>query len=91
MSARLLREWQTYAAIEPFGQPAAFWRTGLTVATLANVNRRKKTDKSYGPEDFMPRSMVEQSERGSSDIGQQTLRVFEDLAELKKHGEQTGP
>ncbi len=87
MSARLLREWQMYCEIEPFGPPADFWRTGLAVATLANVNRRKKTDKSYAPEDFMPRSMVEQRERSPSDIGQQALRTFQDLAEMNTHGQ----
>lgn len=44
-----------YAQVEPFGEPAAFWRSGMLASVLANVNRTKKGKKAYKPEDFMPK------------------------------------
>jgi hypothetical protein len=57
MSARLFAEWQAYFSIEPFGPPAAFWRTGMAASIMANVNRTKKSQRAFQPEDFMPESM----------------------------------
>ena len=42
-----------YYSIEPFGEHAAFWRAGQIAATIANVNRSKRT-RAYKAEDFMP-------------------------------------
>lgn len=41
--------------MEPFGEEAAFWRSGMLAALLANVNRDPKRRKApYVPADFMP-------------------------------------
>lgn len=58
MSARTLAEWQAYAAVEPFGPPAAWWRAGLLAATLANVHRDPKRKRTpYRVEEFLPELM----------------------------------
>lgn len=59
---------------------------------LANVNRTKKTDKVYSPEDFMPKSMTD---RDPATIdGEQAGRIlaerFRAVAEFQKaqgHGQ----
>lgn len=43
-----------YAAIEPFGEDPAFWRTGIIAATLANIHR-KRGSQPFKPDDFMPK------------------------------------
>ena len=40
--------------IEPFGERAAFIRTGMLCSVIANVNRGKN-DRVLKPEDFIPR------------------------------------
>jgi hypothetical protein len=83
MSGRQLAEWQAYAQLEPFGSPAQFWQAGLIASVLANVNRTKKDQKAFTPEDFMPRSMVEQGEPESpDDVGARIMQTFQSLAEL---------
>lgn len=56
MSARTFTEWQAYCTVEPFGPPAEFFRAGIVAAMLANVHR-KKNQKPFTPEDFMPKSL----------------------------------
>lgn len=83
MSGRQLAEWQAYAQLEPFGAPAQFWQAGLIASVLANVNRTKKDQKAFTPEDFMPRSMVEEPDQ-SDDVGARILQTFQALADLPK-------
>lgn len=59
MSARTFAEWQAYYSIQPFGPRAEYWRAALITSMIANVNR-KKGQKPFVPEDFMPKLMVEQ-------------------------------
>ena len=54
MSGRQFTEWQIYESLEPFGERGHYWRMGQLCATMANVNRAKKSDKVYTAEDFMP-------------------------------------
>lgn len=83
MSGRRLAEWVAYSQLEPFGPPAQFWQAGLLASVLANVNRTKKDQKAFTPEDFMPRSMVEEPEQ-SDDGGARILQTFQALADLPK-------
>ena len=55
-----IAEWMAYAQLEPFGEQEAFWRSGMTASTIANVNRGKNT-KAFKPEDFMPKIKQKQS------------------------------
>jgi hypothetical protein len=74
-----------YAEIEPFGAPAAFWRAGMITSMQANVNRTKKAQRAYKPEDFMPKTMTqEQDDRGEQDVGAAVTQVFQDLAVLDR-------
>ena len=80
MSARRFAEWQAYANLEPFGPPAEFWQAGLIASMLANVNRAKKTDRAYTPEDFMPKELIAQPESDDlSDRAPELFRVYRDI------------
>lgn len=74
MSARLFAEWKAYCAIEPFGPPADFYQAALVASMLANVNRTKKGQKVYTPEDFMPKTMTQQ-EPTEEEAAQLTSRI----------------
>lgn len=63
MSETEFRDWQAYFAIEPFGEEAAFYRSGIVAATIANVNRDTKTHpEPFSPADFMPKSKRREEE-----------------------------
>lgn len=85
MSAQQFVEWQAYAALEPFGAPAAFWPAGLIASTLVNVNRTKKSQAMARPEDFMPRSLVMEADTASPDeIARRVSETFQGLVELQR-------
>lgn len=65
MSARTFAEWQAYCALEPFGPEAEYWRAGLIASILANVHR-KKNQKPFTPEDFMPTTLRAEPIEGSA-------------------------
>ena len=54
MPYRILREWQDYAMLEPFGEERADLRSAIIAATVANVHRGKK-QRPFRPADFMPK------------------------------------
>ena len=54
VSAKELTYWNAYHVLEPWGEERADLRSGTLTAMLANVNRRKRSDKVYKPSDFMP-------------------------------------
>ena len=53
MSFNEFMEWMALERVEPFGERAAYLRTGLIVSTMANIHRDDKTP-AYRPSDFMP-------------------------------------
>jgi hypothetical protein len=53
ISARTLREWMAYYALDPWGDERADLRSGIVAATLANIHRGKRA--AFRPRDFMPR------------------------------------
>lgn len=81
MSGRRLAEWMAYSQLEPFGPPAQFWQAALIASVLANVNRTKKDQKAFKPEDFMPRSMVDEPEQ-PDDVGSRIMQTFQAMADL---------
>jgi hypothetical protein len=55
MSAAELADWAAFYAIEPWGSEAAFLRTGIVTALIANTNRdAKKKPEPFVPADFIP-------------------------------------
>ena len=62
MSARMTTEefadWLAFERVEPFGSPAAHWRSALIASILANVNRDPKKTKSFKISDFMPETSL---------------------------------
>jgi hypothetical protein len=55
MSAAELADWAAFYAVEPWGSEAAFLRTGIVTALIANTNRdSKKKPEPFVPTDFMP-------------------------------------
>ena len=67
-------QWKEYYRLEPFGEERADYRMGVIASILANVNRRKKTDKQYSPKDFMP---VFNKEKKRKQTWQEQLQVVE--------------
>lgn len=53
MSMAQLREWAEYDALEPFGERREDLRAGIVAAAIMNVNRSKKSDKVWAPQDFI--------------------------------------
>lgn len=93
MSARTFTEWQAYCAIEPFGPQADFWRAGLIASILANVNRAKKSDKLFQPEDFMPNGLhpepVKRDDAVTAELLSEQFRNYNEI--LKHHGQPPRP
>jgi hypothetical protein len=55
MSATELADWAAYYAVEPWGSEAAFLRTGIVTALIANTNRdSKRKPEPFVPSDFIP-------------------------------------
>lgn len=76
MPYRILREWQDYAILEPFGEIRADLRAAIISATIANVFRGKK-QRAYRPADFMPKfGKVEVEERQQPTPQQLSQKVF---------------
>lgn len=53
MPYRILREWQDYAMLEPFGEERDDLRAAIIASTIANVFRGKRR-RPFKPVDFMP-------------------------------------
>ena len=87
LDSRQIAEWMAYFSIEPFGEHAAYWRTGQIVAMIANVNRGKRT-RAYKPEDFMPpEPKVDRGVQSPEEMGavlQRAIRYAERRKKTKK-------
>lgn len=58
MPWRIWREWQVFAALEPFGETGekrADMRSAIVAATIANCLARGKGKPAFEPRDFVPR------------------------------------
>jgi hypothetical protein len=85
ISARKMREWMVYAELEPFGSSAQFWQSGVVASTIANVNRTKKSQKAFSPEDFMPSTMKEEDEpQEPQDVTEQVVRAFREMEQIPR-------
>lgn len=93
LDSRQIAEWMAYFSIEPFGEHAAYWRAGVVAATIANVNRGKRS-RPYKPEDFMPPEPKPKREAQTPDemaaVLRRTYRAAKKRGltkkETKKHG-----
>ena len=54
MPDRILVDWMSYAKVEPFGGDRADLRAGIVASVVANAMGRKKGQRPYKPEQFMP-------------------------------------
>ena len=52
---RIWREWQVFAALEPFGEERADLRAGIVASVIANCLARGRGKPAFKPRDFMPR------------------------------------
>lgn len=86
ISARKLREWEVYAELEPFGSPAGFWQAGAVASTIRNVNRAKKSDKVWTPEEFLPDEMIKvpEAQQEHQDVGAQVVRAFKEMEQRQR-------
>lgn len=56
IGSRELSEWMAFDSLEPFGEERADLRAGIVAATVANVNRDPKKQRTpYAPQDFLPK------------------------------------
>lgn len=54
LSEAELREWIAFYGMEPFGEQASYYRTGIVASLIYNTNRGKG-GKTMKPADFMPK------------------------------------
>ncbi len=47
-----LTEWMALYRVEPWGERRSDLQAGVVAATVANCNRAKAGDRTFGPEDF---------------------------------------
>lgn len=71
---RVWREWQTFAALEPFGEERADLRAGIVAATIANCLARGKGKPAFKVRDFMPRFEVKR-DKTPDDLFQQVKTI----------------
>lgn len=80
VGSRELTEWMAYARLEPFGEPRADLRMGITAALIANCHRNPQhRAEPYTPEDFMPRleaDAEEREERRQQTLKEKALAIF---------------
>lgn len=83
LSSRQIAEWMAYYNIEPFGEHPAYWRAGVIAATIANVNRGKRS-RVVKPEDFMPPEL--KAKQGTQSVEEMAAVLKQAYAHAKKHG-----
>jgi len=74
MPYRVMREWQEYAILEPFGETRADLRAAIIASTVANVHRGKK-QRPFKLADFMPK-FGKEAERQRPTPQQLSTKVF---------------
>lgn len=67
LSAREFVEWMEVYRIEPFGEEAAFLRSGIVSSTIANCNRGPNQE-AFCATDFMPFYREEEEKQDSDGI-----------------------
>jgi len=55
LTSKQITEWIEYHAIEPWGEPAAWYRSGILASLIANIHRAKNAP-PFTPADFMPKN-----------------------------------
>jgi hypothetical protein len=55
ISAKELRDWEIFAAVEPFGEERADIRSATICCILANINRDPKKTSAFEIKDFLPK------------------------------------
>ena len=77
LTSRQFAEWKAYDSLEPFGDRAAFLRSGIVAATFANVYRKKGAP-PIRPEKFMPPDPMDALPASPAEI----MRVFDGIIAL---------
>jgi len=87
MSSRELTEWQIFESKEPFGVMPTYIGHEITASTIANINR-KKGQKPYKVDEFMPKFEKEEQSVDSMLQIAQTLTIGlggQDLREIQEN------
>lgn len=74
-----------YYQIEPFGERAAFFRSGLIAATIANANRNPKRP-AFKVSDFMPDPMLPKQPPKVQTLEEQKRALLEMFERAKRAG-----
>lgn len=78
MTAEEMIGWQEFFRVEPWGGPVEDYRAAITASVVANVYRdKKKRDKPFGPEDFMPQHAPKEGEERKRKTPEEMLRAVE--------------
>ena len=84
-----MAEWIAYDRVDPWDEARADLRAGIVAATIANVNRSKKT-RAFKPEDFMPYTKMERERqrvlswpKGSA-LGKKARGILSGIAKTHK-------
>ncbi len=94
MTARELAEWMAYERVEPFGHTRDNYHMATLASLTYNINRGKDA-KAAAPQDFMWAVTVPSDEARAERQRQRKLWAdirghFKSLAEINKHGIDTG-
>ena len=77
LTAQEWLEWLAYAEAEPFGEERADLRMAILAAVEANVHRSRRGQKTYKPQDFMPKF---EGKKDPKDKAVQTLNTMKFIA-----------
>lgn len=81
MPFRVFREWVLYARLEPFGERRADLRAAIIASTMANLWGRKKGQRPYKLDRFMPD--FDAGARPTS-VGKSPDQIFEQIKVLNQ-------
>jgi len=86
LNSKQIRDWEIIDSIEPIGQEADFYRTGIIASTLINI-KLKKGVKKLSPLEFMP-SLYTGMKGKKQQSWEDMKEVLSSMAgkKVKKHG-----
>ncbi len=78
MSEAEFRKWMYVYSVYPFGERAAFYRSGMIAAMIANQNRDAKKSKPVTAQDFMSIDPIAEAVKPSKAFRADFLATFSD-------------
>ncbi len=82
ISSKELTEWMVFYNMEPFGGDTQYLGHAITASTIANVNR-KKGQKAYDAEDFIPKFKKEKKQSMDEMVGLAQMMAMSGIGKIK--------